>query len=115
MTIRRIDPGQRFAAAVVANGMVYVSGQVPDTRFADVPTQTREILAKIERLLLAAGSNKSKLVSVNVWLRDIQTFDEMNRAWDEWVDRAAMPARATVESRIADPGYRVEIAAVAVL
>ncbi len=75
--------------------------------------QTRDALAQIDGHLASAGSDKSKLLMVNVWLSDIATFDEMNRAWDEWVDRDNMPARATVEARLASPDYKVEIAGIA--
>jgi len=80
MSIRRIEPNKRLSAAVVHDGTVYISGQVPDTPHADVSTQTREILAKIDRLLREAGSDKSHLLNASVWLADIITFDEMNKA-----------------------------------
>jgi enamine deaminase RidA (YjgF/YER057c/UK114 family) len=111
--IQRLQPGPRLSAAVVHGGIVYISGQVPDTLNADVATQTREILAKIDRLLAEAGSDKSRLLNVNVWLADIITFDQMNQVWEAWLLPGQAPARATVEARIANPGYRVEIAAIA--
>jgi enamine deaminase RidA (YjgF/YER057c/UK114 family) len=113
--IRRIETNRRMASAVVHGNVVYVSGQVPVTRHADVTTQTREVLAKIDRLLEAAGTDKSRLLSANVWLADIVTFDAMNEAWEAWVVPEQVPARATVEARIADPAWRVEIAVVAAL
>jgi len=111
--IQRLQPGPRLSAAVVHGGIVYISGQVPDTLNADVATQTREILAKIDRLLAEAGSDKSRLLNVNVWLADIITFDQMNQVWEAWLLPGQAPARATVEARIANPGYRVETAAIA--
>jgi enamine deaminase RidA (YjgF/YER057c/UK114 family) len=111
--IQRLQPGPRLSAAVVHGGIVYISGQVPDTLNADVTTQTREILAKIDRLLAEAGSDKSRLLNVNVWLADIITFDQMNQVWEAWLLPGQAPARATVEARIANSGYRVEIAAIA--
>jgi enamine deaminase RidA (YjgF/YER057c/UK114 family) len=96
MPIERIDPGRRFAQAVVHGDTVYL-----------------EILAAIDGHLATAGTNKSKLLSASIWLPDIATFDEMNRAWDEWVDPANLPARATVEARLASTDYKVEIAVVA--
>jgi enamine deaminase RidA (YjgF/YER057c/UK114 family) len=111
--IRRIQPGKRLSAAVVHKDIVYISGQVPDTLGADAATQTREILAKIDRLLAETGSDKTRLLSVNIWLADIATFDQMNSAWEAWLAPGEAPARATVEARIANPGYRVEIAATA--
>ena len=111
--IQRLQPGPRLSAAVVHGGIVYISGQVPETLNADVATQTREILAKIDRLLAEAGSDKGRLLNVNVWLADIITFDQMNQVWEAWLLPGQAPARATVEARIANPGYRVEIAAIA--
>ncbi|HVE51660.1 MAG TPA: RidA family protein [Casimicrobiaceae bacterium] len=112
-TIRRIESNKRLSAAVVNGGIVYVAGQVPDTLNADVATQTREVLAKIDRLLNEAGSDKSSLLMANVWLVDIKTFDQMNGVWEAWLPAGEAPARATVEARLANPGLRVEIACVA--
>lgn len=112
-TIRRIESNKRLSAAVVNGGIVYVSGQVADTLNADVATQTREVLAKIDRLLNEAGSNKLSLLMANVWLVDIKTFDQMNGIWEAWLPAGEAPARATVEARLANPGLRVEIACIA--
>lgn len=111
--IKHIRPGPRLSGAVVHNGIVYVSGQVPDTPYADVATQTREILTKIDALLAEAGTDKRRVLNASVWLSDIMTFDEMNKPWEEWVAPGPAPARATVEARIANPRFRVEIAVVA--
>ena len=111
--IQHIKPGPRLSGAVVYNGIVYVSGQVPETPHADVPTQTREILGKIDRLLAEAGSDKRHLLNASIWLSDIVTFSQMNEAWDAWIAPGPAPARATVEARIASPQWRVEIAVIA--
>ena len=111
--LEHINPGARLSGAVVHNGMVYVSGQVPVTPNADVPTQTREILAKIDKILEQANSDKHHIVSANIWLADIMTFDQMNPAWDAWIAPGPAPARATVEARIAHPQWRLEIACIA--
>jgi len=112
MTIARHAVGPRMSQAVVHNSTVYLAGQVS----ADAPTvkgQTEAILAKIDALLAATGSHKSKLLSATIYLADIRTFDEMNAVWDAWVDPAATPARATVQARLAGPRYLVEISVVA--
>ena len=113
MAIQRIDPGVRFSQAVVHGDLVYLAGHTSDHAAAGVYEQTRDILAQIDAHLAAAGSDKSKLLSASIWLPDIATFGEMNRAWDEWVDPDNKPARATVEARLASPDYKVEIAAIA--
>lgn len=113
MTIERFEPGRRFAQAVVHGDTVYLAGQTSAQPEAGVYEQTREILGRIDALLAAAGSDRSRLLMCNVWLIDIGTFDEMNRAWEEWADPGNLPARATVEARLASAGYKVEIAAIA--
>jgi enamine deaminase RidA (YjgF/YER057c/UK114 family) len=113
MRIERIKVGPRMSQAVVYAETVYLAGQVADDPGADVAGQTRQILAKIDDLLREAGTDKSKLISANVWLADISTFDEMNEVWDAWVAAGSPPARACVESRLARPNLKVEIMVVA--
>ena len=112
--MRYINPGPRMSAAVVANGLVYTAGQV-DATASDVAGQTRAILAKIDGLLAQAGTDKSHAVMANVWLADMAGFAELNDVWDAWIDPQRPPSRATVESRLAGPQYKVEIALVAAL
>ena len=113
MTIERIEVGKRLSKAVIHGNTVYLAGQAPDDLGADVAGQTRQILAKIDGLLAQAGTDKSKLLTANVWLSDISGYDQMNAVWDEWVTPGNSPARACVESRLAKPQYKVEIAVVA--
>lgn len=112
MAIIRHNAGPRLSGAVVHGNTVYVAGQVSSDALT-VQGQTELILKKIDALLEAAGSSKSKLLSATIYLANIGTYDEMNAAWDAWVDRAGPPARATVEARLAAPRYLVEIAAIA--
>lgn len=110
--IKRINPGSRMSAAVLHGNTVYVAGQV-SADAQDVKGQTELILKKIDSLLAAAGSSKSKLLSATVYLADIKTYEQMNAVWDAWVDPANSPARATVEARLAAPKYLVEITVIA--
>jgi enamine deaminase RidA (YjgF/YER057c/UK114 family) len=109
MTIERFENGPRFCRVLKYNGVVYVAGIVADDLSGDVTQQTREILGKIDQYLSMAGSHKTQLLTTQIWLRDIADFDRMNIAWDEWIDQAGLPVRATVEARLAGEGYRVEI------
>ena len=68
-----------------------------------------EVSGVIDRLLAMAGSDKTRILKANIWLSDIRRFDEMNAVWDGWVAAGQPPARATVEARLAGPGYLVEI------
>lgn len=115
MTIKRIECGPRMSRAVVCNNMVYLSGLTADDTSADVKGQTEQILAKIDKYLREAGSEKSKLVTANIWLSDIGSFNQMNKAWDAWVSPGNTPARATVQSDLANPQLQVEIMCVASL
>ena len=108
MTIRRIEPGRRMSQAVVHGDTVYLAGQV-GAPGESVAAQTRAVLAQMDRLLAEAGSDKSRILTATIWLADIADFAEMNSVWDDWVDPANPPARATGESRLAAPEYRVEI------
>lgn len=109
MSIKRHPGGKLLSAAVEHNGVVYVAGQVADDLTQNVGGQTRQVLAKIDSLLAASGTSKAKLLSANIWLTDIRNRDEMNAAWTAWVDPANLPARATVEAKLADPRMLVEI------
>ena len=109
MTIERIGVGLRMSQAVVHGDRVFLAGVVADDLSADVRGQTEQILAKIDGLLAQAGTDKTNLLTTNIWLSDISTFADMNAAWDEWVAPGCTPARATVEAKLATPDYRVEI------
>jgi len=110
MSIKRFDVGSRMSQAVVHGNTVYLAGQVArNAPGRSVTEQTKDILAIIDRLLAEAGSDKSKLLSANIWLSDIGTFDEMNAVWDAWVASGNTPCRACVESKLASPQYTVEI------
>ena len=114
MSIERHDVGERMSQAVVHNGTVYLAGQVAfDKAGASVREQTENILERIDRYLGEAGTDKSKLLSAQIWLSDISTFDEMTAVWDTWVAPGNTPCRACVESKLAAPQFTVEIMVVA--
>lgn len=114
MSIERHDTSARMSQAVVHNGLVYLAGQVAiDKPGTDAKTQTEDILARIDKLLAGAGSDKSKLLSAQIWLSFMQDYDAMNEAWDAWVPDGTAPARACVEARLAFPKYTVEIMVIA--
>ena len=109
MTVKRINAGPRMSQAVVHNGVVYVQGFTADDMSADLKGQTKQILAKIDAVLKEAGSDKTKIMSANIWLTDIRTWADMNTVWDAWVSPGNTPARATVEAKLANPKALVEI------
>ena len=113
--IKRIQVGPRMSQAVVHGNTVYVAGQVANDTAADVGGQTRQVLASIDELLRAAGTDKTQLLSATIYLADIATFAQMNFVWDTWVAPGSTPARATIEAALATPAYKVEIVVVAAL
>jgi enamine deaminase RidA (YjgF/YER057c/UK114 family) len=113
MSVKRHNAGPRMSAAVVHGTTVYLAGQVAEG--AGVKAQTEAVLAKIDGLLAAVGSDKSKLLAATIYLADIRGFDEMNAVWDAWVSAGNTPARATVEARLANPKYLVEISVTAAI
>lgn len=111
--IQRIDVGARMSSAVVHGDTVYLAGIVASDYDLDVKGQTAQILSRIDELLASAGTDKSKLLSANIWLTDISEWAQMNEVWDPWISPGNTPARATVEARLAAPKAKVEIMVVA--
>ncbi len=110
MTIQRFDTGPRMSKAVVHGNTVYLAGLVADEpKGKSVTEQTQNILAQIDGYLAKAGTDKSKLLTANIWITDMANFAEMNAVWDAWVSSGNTPARATVEAKLATPDYKVEI------
>lgn len=115
MTIRRVEPGKRMSGAVIHGDTVYLAGQVGDSA-GGITEQTESALAEVNRLLEAAGSSKAKILSAQIWLKDIADFAAMNIVWDAWIDPANPPARATMgRADLATPDYLVEVIVVAAL
>ncbi|MEZ5236718.1 MAG: RidA family protein [Acidimicrobiales bacterium] len=111
MSIERIEPGPLMSQAVVhrGGGTVHLAGLIAGDTSADTKGQTEQILARIDALLAAAGTDKTQLLRANIWLVDIGEWSMMNEAWTAWVAPGSTPARATVEARLAAPKARVEI------
>jgi enamine deaminase RidA (YjgF/YER057c/UK114 family) len=106
MSIKRIEPGARMSGAVIHGNTVYLAGQVGEGE--GVTEQCKSALAEVERLLSAAGSDKSKILQTIIYLSDMSYFGEMNAVWEAWIDPANPPARATSEAKLAAPKYKVE-------
>ena len=114
MSIQRFEAGPRMSQVVVHGNTVYLAGVVANKAGGEsVTKQTQDILATIDGHLAKAGTDKSKLLSANIWITDMAKFAEMNAVWDAWVSPGNTPARATVEAKLAAPGYHVEIMVVA--
>jgi len=108
--IKRIEPGPRMSEAVIHGNKIYTAGIVADSAAGkSLYEQTKDILQQIDALLAQAGSDKTRILKANIWLKDIAMFDQMNKAWDAWAVAGKTPARATVEAKLAGTGWDVEI------
>lgn len=112
--ITRIGTGARMSEAVCYNGIIWLAGQVgaPGTSVAD---QTRACLAEVDRILAEAGTDKTRILSAQIWMADMADFAQMNAVWDAWVPQGHTPARATGEAKLATPEYLVEVIVTAAL
>ncbi len=93
----------------VHNGVVYLAGQVAGDASQDIAGQTLQVLAAIDALLARAGSDKSKILRAQIFIADLAEFAAMNAVWEAWVVPGHTPPRATVEARLANPEWRIEI------
>ncbi|HEY5646611.1 MAG TPA: RidA family protein [Pseudomonadales bacterium] len=113
MSIKRLHVGPRLSQVAIHGNTVYTAGIVAADPKQDAAGQTRQILEQIDSFLAEAGSDKSRMLSVTIWLADMGDYAAMNGVWDAWVDKANTPPRACVESKLAAPQYKVEIRVVA--
>jgi enamine deaminase RidA (YjgF/YER057c/UK114 family) len=113
MSITRKHTGRRMSQLVIHGDTVYLAGQVASDAKDDIAGQTRQVLEKIATLLDEAGSDKSKLLSAQIWLANMGHFAQMNEVWDAWLPEGVAPARACIEARLASPDLLVEVGVIA--
>lgn len=113
--VQRIDVGPRMSEVAIHNGTVYLAGQIAEDVSQDIEGQTRQVLGAIDDLLAKAGSDKSKILMVQIFLKDLADFDGMNRIWDTWVVPGQTPCRATVQAHLAKPHWKLEIVVTAAI
>jgi enamine deaminase RidA (YjgF/YER057c/UK114 family) len=107
--IVRIDQSARRSRALVHNGIVYTAGQVPDDMTQDITGQAKQVLAKIDDLLKQAGTDKTRVLTAQIWLRTMEDFTAFNAVWDAWVVQGQTPTRCCGKVEMNNPACRVEI------
>lgn len=107
--ISRYQLNERMSQIVVHKDQVLISGQLAPQPEEDALGQTRDILARIDDLLEQAGTDKSRVLSANIWVSDMKHFAAMNDAWEDWIDPENPPVRACVQAELMTPKYLVEI------
>lgn len=113
MDIQRLNKTHRMSRIVMHGDTIYLCGQTAKDRTADIKGQTATTIEKIEELLASVGSDKTKLLSVTIYLKDMKDFAEMNEVWDAWVDQENPPARACVNAEMASSELLVEMSVIA--
>jgi len=109
MEIKRLHVGKRLSEIAIHNGTIYLAGQIAENTSLDIGGQTREVLSFVDRLLGEAGSDKTRILSCQIFISDMANFPGMNEVWDTWVAAGHTPPRATVEAKLANPACLVEI------
>ena len=113
--VQRFDVGRRLSEMAVHNGVCYLAGQVAADDSQDISGQTQQVLAAIDALLARAGTDKSKLLMCQIFIKDLADFTAMNEVWEAWLPAGCAPPRATVQAHLAKPGWRVEMVVTAAL
>jgi enamine deaminase RidA (YjgF/YER057c/UK114 family) len=113
MSITRHHTNQRMSQIVIHGDTIYLAGQVAADANADITAQTQQVLQKIDTLLAEVGSNKSNILSAQIWIASMGHFAQMNEVWDAWVADGHAPARACIEARLASPDLLVEVGIIA--
>lgn len=112
-SIKRFHVEPRFSDMAIHGNTIYLAGQVPSEAVEGIGAQTADVLSTIDRLLNEGGSDKRRVLMATIYLADMADYAGMNEAWDAWVPEGDAPPRATVEARLANPSWRVEIVVVA--
>ena len=113
MSIQRLRIEKRYSEIVIHNGTVHLAGQLADDYDGDIREQTRQTLANIDRYLAEVGSDKTRILSVTIYLKDMADYAGLNEVYDAWVAEGAAPARACLEAKLYDPRVLVEMMVVA--
>jgi enamine deaminase RidA (YjgF/YER057c/UK114 family) len=116
-SIKRIDVKKRYSEIVIHNNTVYLSGQVPWLCENDNFTkQTEEVFRLIDEQLARAGSDKTKLLSLRIYIKDPNNYELMNSVFDNWIPDGCAPTRATIGNVIfPNPKWEIEVVVVASL
>ncbi|WP_300554009.1 RidA family protein [Limnohabitans sp. Rim8] len=107
--IQRLHVAVRYSEAAVFNGVVYLAGMVPECEATDIRSQTADVLRQIDQRLTEAGSDKTRILRTQIFLKDITDIAAMNEVWDAWVVSGSAPPRATVQAALANPAYLIEV------
>ncbi len=107
--ILRTEPNPIMSRAVEYHGFVFTQGMVARDLSGDVAAQTRDVLEQLDALLEQHGTDSTRLLQAQIWLKHITDRAAMNAVWQAWLPKGGAPARACVQAEMADPQMLVEI------
>jgi enamine deaminase RidA (YjgF/YER057c/UK114 family) len=107
--IIRTDANPVLSKAVEYHGFVYTQGMVAGDLTKDITGQTEDVLAQIDEVLELHGTDKTRLLQAQIWVKHIADREALNKVWSAWLPEGGAPARACVEAVLANPDYLVEI------
>ena len=115
MTVQRLHVAKRFSEVAISGNLVHLAGQLASDFSLDIKGQTQQTLDIIDQFLADAGTDKSHIMSVTIYLKDIEKdYAAFNEVWDAWVMQGHAPARTCVESKLYAPEVLVEMTVTAV-
>lgn len=115
MSVQRLHVSKRFSEIAIAGDLIHLAGQLATDVNLDIKGQTQQTLDIIDQFLADAGSNKSHIMSVTIYLKDIERdYAAFNEVWDAWVEDIEALPRTCVEAKLYDPRVLVELTVVAV-
>lgn len=109
----RLRENNLMCQVIRYGNFIETAGQVATNPAMRLEDQAKQALESVSRLLEEAGASLDDLVRVQVWLADINQFDQFNMIYQEWLQGRPKPVRACVESNLVAGGYLVEIQAFA--
>lgn len=109
MNIVRNDQTTIMHRSVIYNGVVYFGGVVGEDLSKGMYGQTISITERLDALLKAAGTNKTKLLSANIFITDMGLKDDMSKAWTNWIAKDDLPTRATIGVADLGPNCLIEV------
>lgn len=111
-------PGGHYSQAVIYNGLIYISGQLPidpatgEKNVGPIESQTEQVLTNISEILKAAGSDLSRVLKMTVYVSDISLWGAVNPVYARIMGEAR-PARVIVPTKELHYGFKIEIEAIA--
>ena len=107
--IIRTEPSPILSKAVEYHGFIFTAGIIARDPSGDLVAQTHDVFAQADALLEEHGTDRTRLLQAQIWLKHMSDREAMNAIWQEWLPEGLAPARACVQAELAHPDLLVEI------